>query len=464
MKLPGGSLRGTLLRWLLVPAMILLPLNAWFTYREGVAIANAAYDRSLLLAARTIAESLFVEQGRLSVSLPYAALELAENDLGGRLFYRVNGVHDELISGFDDFPPVPPDVPVSRTYSSLVRFYDADYQGHKVRVAAFHQPVNQDDVFGMALVQVAETLETRDALSERILLDTLFRQGMLIAVALVVILLGVVRGLRPLDRVRRDLEGRGVQDLTPLDESTVPAETRAFVAALNRYVGRLAELVELRKQFIANAAHQLRTPIAVLKTQIGVAQRETDPAAVRAVVDAMEETTRTAGRLANQLLSLTRAEHGAARKDEKVDLLQLARGVCLELAPRAIEMGIDLGLDTAAEQHMEIAGDPVLLQEMLANLIDNAIKYAGRGERATVRVSCCGPWCTLTVEDSGPGIPAHERPHVVKRFYRAPGQAAPGSGLGLAIVSEIVAQHAGRIELDEADIGGLRVRIELPRT
>jgi len=462
MKNSGGSLRGTLLRWLLIPTLVLLPLNALFTYREGVAVANAAYDRSLLLSARTIAERLNVQQSRLTVDLPYAAIDMAENDLGGRLYYRVTGIHNDFLAGFDDFPALPPNLPLSRAYPALVSFYNASYKGQQVRVAAFHQPINEQGVTGMALVQVAETFETRDALTERILLDTLRRQGLLIGAAIVLIIVGVARGLRPLDRVRADLEGRGIQDLTPLAESAVPAETRPFVAALNRYIGRLAELVELRKRFIANAAHQLRTPIAVLKTQIGVAQREADPQALRTIVDAMSDTTEAAARLANQLLSLTRAEHGVAARGEEVDLVALARSVCLDFAPRAVEARIDLGFDAAAPEPVVVHGDPVLLNEMLVNLIDNAIKYAGRGERVTVHVAGSDSACTLSVEDSGPGISAPERAQATKRFYRVPGQAVPGSGLGLAIVEEIVVQHAGRIELDEAEIGGLRVRVVLP--
>jgi len=459
----GGSLRGTLLRWLLLPTLILLPLNALFTYREGVAVANAAYDRSLLLSARTIAERLKVEHGRLVADLPFAALDMAENDVGSRLFYRVAGIDNEFLAGFADFPAHPHDVPLSRVYPALVSFYDSEYQGHAVRVAALLQAINQDGVLGMALVQVAETFESRDALTERILIDTLLRQALLLGAAVILIVAAVRRGLGPLDGLRAELEGRGVQNLTPLDESAVPAETRAFVAALNRYVGRLAELVALRKRFIANAAHQLRTPIAVLKTQIGVAQREPDPAALRAIVDAMDGTTQTAARLANQLLSLTRAEHGIAACGEPVDMIALARAVCLDMAANAMRANIDLGLDVSPSGVAIVAGDPVLLHEMLVNLVDNAIKYAGACRRITVQVrQSASRVCTLTVEDNGPGIAAPEREHVLKRFYRLPCRAVAGSGLGLSIVNEVVAQHAGRLRLDEAGTGGLRVTIELP--
>jgi two-component system sensor histidine kinase TctE len=367
-----------------------------------------------------------------------------------------------LLAGYADLPGPPDKLPMSTAYPALVHFYDVVYQGQQLRAAAFYQPINEQGLTGMAVVHVAETFATRDALTERILIDTLLRQALLIGCSIVLILVGISRGLRPIDRLRDNLEARGIQDLTPLDESAVPAETRPFVGALNRYIGRLAELVELRKRFIANAAHQLRTPIAVLKTQIGIARRETDLQSLHSIVQAMDSTTDTAARLANQLLSLTRAEHGVAASGQDVDMVALARNVCLDLSPRAVEAGIDLGFDAAASDPSVVRGDPMLLHEMLVNLIDNAIKYAGRGERVTVRVSAGDGLCTLIVEDSGPGIAAQERAQVKRRFYRVPGQSVPGSGLGLAIVDEIVTQHAGRFELDEAEIGGLRVRIRLP--
>lgn len=459
----GGSLRGALLRWLLLPTLVLLPLDAWWIYREGVAVADAAYDRSLLLSARTLAERLRVDGGRLVLDLPYAALDMTENDLGGELYYRVSGTRGELVAGFDDFPPLPAGLPLSTAYPTLVRFYEARYHDRPVRVAALHQPISEERLTGVALVQVAETLESRAALSQRILVATLLRQALLLGAAVLLILAAVRRGLKPLERMRADLERRDGHDLTPLDERNAPAETRAFVAALNRYIGRLVELIELRKRFIANAAHQLRTPIAVLKTQIGVARREPDDHALRGIVEAMDGTAQNAARLAHQLLSLTRAEHGMAARAEHVAMVPLARQVCLDLAPRATEAGIDLGLEAADSDVLAVGGDPVLLQEMLANLIDNATRYAGRGARVTVRLGPApGGACAVEVEDDGPGIPAGEHAHVLKRFYRVPGQTQPGSGLGLAIVGEIVARHGGRLSLHDMRPHGLRVRIELP--
>lgn len=461
-----ASLRATLLLWLLVPMLVLLPLNAYWTYHEGLLAANTAYDRSLLLSARTIAERIHVSGNKLSIELPYAALDMSDNDLGGDFYFRVTGLKREHVAGFDDFPPLPQNVPLSKAYPALVHFYDDEYRGRPVRVAALHQPVSGESITGVALIQVGETLESRAALTRRLLIDTLTQQGSLLALSVLVILLAVGRGLSPLERMRSDLEKREVNDLTPLDEAAVPAEARAFVSALNRYVGRLAKMVELRKSFIANAAHQLRTPIAVLKTQIGVAKRERDPAALSDVLKAIDDTTQSAARLANQLLSLTRAEHGidSGASIRSVDVVAMARHAGLEAVPRALESDVDIGLDDESDDSVVVFGDSVLLQELLSNVVDNAIKYAGKGARVTIRVSRrAGGGAILEVEDNGPGIPPHEREHVCKRFYRLAGQTVPGSGLGLAIVQEIVTRHNGRLKLLDASTGkGLLVRIELP--
>jgi two-component system sensor histidine kinase TctE len=456
------SLRGTLLRWLLPPAVIVLALNAIVTYREGVATANTAYDRSLLLSARTIAEGIRMTEGRLFVDLPYAAIDSTEDGLGARVFYRITGPDGRHLAGYDDFPAVPPQVRPSSAYPVLVRFYDGSYRGLPLRVAALDQPVSGEQRSVMALVQVAETLEARELLTKRLLLQTVVEQLLLLALAVGLILVTVKRGLASLDRLRSNAELRTVHDLTPFEESTVPGEARAFVRALNRYIARLAELITLRKRFIESAAHQLRTPIAVLKTQIALAQRERDLGSIREIVDAMSVTTDSAARLANQLLSLTRAEHGLAGQREAVDLGGLCRQVCLELSARAVAQDVDLGFEGPPHGSCTLDGDAVQLQEMLVNLLDNALKYAGAGERVVVRVRGEARRCVLEVDDSGPGIPETERTNVLRRFYRVPGQAVPGCGLGLAIVDETARQHGGTVALDDSPCGGLRVRLRFP--
>lgn len=458
-----SSLRATLLRWLLWPTLVALPLASLHAYHEGLALADAAYDRSLLLSARTMAETIRRVDGRYTVELSHAALDMAESGLGARVFHRIAGPDGQLLAGFADLPPVPPGLALSPAYPALVHLYDATYQGQPVRVAALHQPVSEPGGSGLALVQVAETLEARTLVTRRLLVNTVVRQLLLLALATGLILWAVRRGLAPLDGLRRDAEARSVDDLTPFDEHTAPGEARGFVLALNRYVARLAELITLRKRFIENAAHQLRTPIAVLKTQVALAARERDPQALREIVQAMSGTADAAARLANQLLSLTRAEHGPAQHAEEVDLATLARGLCLDMAPRALAGGADLGFDDAPCGDARLQGDPVLLQEMLANLLDNALKYAGPGALITVRVQALEDSLLLIVDDNGPGIAPHERAEALRRFHRLPGQAVPGSGLGLAIVEEIATRHGGTVRLADSPCGGLRVAVQLPR-
>lgn len=458
-----GSLRATLLRWLLWPTLVALPLASLHAYYEGLTVADAAYDRSLLLSARTMAETIRRVDGRYTVELSHAALDMAESGLGARVFHRIAGPDGQLLAGFDDLPPVPPGLALSPAYPALVHLYDATYQGQPVRVAALHQPVSEPGGSGIALVQVAETLEARTLATRRLLVNTVVRQLLLLALATGLILWAVRRGLAPLDGLRRDAEARSVDDLTPFDEHTAPGEARGFVLALNRYVARLAELITLRKRFIENAAHQLRTPIAVLKTQVALAARERDPQALREIVQAMSGTADAAARLANQLLSLTRAEHGPAQHTEEVDLAALARGLCLDMAPRVLAGGADLGFDDAPCGDARLQGDPVLLQEMLANLLDNALKYAGPGALMTVRVQALEDSLLLIVDDNGPGIAPHERAEALRRFHRLPGQAVPGSGLGLAIVEEIATRHGGSVRLGDSPCGGLRVAVQLPR-
>lgn len=438
-----------LLGWLLAPMLLLAAIGTASAYRNAVDYANRAYDRSLLISARAIAERVQVKGGRVSVDVPYAAVDLFESDIGARFYFRVSGYAGEFVAGVSDFPPVPPGVPRSELYPALVRFYDTTYLDEPVRVAALHQPVVAGPSSGVALVQVAETFEARTLLARRMLFDTLLRQGALLGAAALLVVVAVQLGLRPIGRLRESLSGRAETDLTPLDTAQVPRELRPLVATLNGHVARLANLIELRRHFISNAAHQLRTPLAVLKTQIGLAQRETDPAALVQITRAMDDTIDGAVRLAQQLLSLTRAEHGSELGEFRpVDLAALARDVCLDHAVAAHARGIDLGYD-GSPGSCPIQGDAVLLRELVVNLLDNALKYCPTGARITVRVQDPdGPVpVVLEVEDDGPGIPPEEYGRVLGRFYRLPGQQVPGSGLGLAIVREIAMRHGASVHL-----------------
>ena len=462
---PLGSLRGQLLRWLLIPLLALVAVNSVSLYRDALEAADIAYDRSLLASTRALAERVSVRDGKVVADVPYVALDSFETDTLGRIFYRVSGLRGETVSGYADLPPVPANVPRSELYPALVRFYHADYNGEPVRIAALLQPVFDDSMRGIALIQVGETLDARRALSRRILVNTLARQALLVLAVGTLVWFAVRLVLQPLMRLKNEVETRPLSDLSDVDPALVHREVRPLVGAMNGAMGRLQELIAGQRRFIADASHQLRTPLTVLKTQAELALRENDPAAMRAIVRSIAATTDSTVHLANRLLTLARIEHGGdSAALMPVSLTEVARQVGLELALPAVQKSIDLALEAPREAMVQ--GHALLLHELVSNLLDNAIRYTPVGGAVLLRVSEQGGTVLLEVQDSGAGIPQPERDKVFAPFYRAAAglETNPGgTGLGLAIVRDIVALHGGAIRLDASETGrGLKVLVRLP--
>ncbi|SFM05002.1 sensor histidine kinase [Rugamonas rubra] len=472
-----GSLRGQLLRWLLGPLIVLVLLNAVSVYRNALDAADMAYDRSLLASTRALAERVSVVNGKVVADVPYVALDSFETDTLGRIYYKVTGIRGETVSGYADLPPVPANVPRSQAYPALVRFYHASYHGQAIRIAALLQPVYDDSMRGIALIQVAETLDARRGLSNQILFDTLLWQaGLLVALALLV-WFAVRLVLRPLMRLKLAVETRSLSDLSDVDPALVHKEVRPLVAAMNGAMARLQSLIASQRRFIADASHQLRTPLTVLKTQAELALRECereqhDPERLRAalgeIVRSIAATTDSTVNLANRLLTLARIEHGGEGTAlAPVALRDTLRQVALEQAPAAVARNIDLSLE--AELDGLVRGHALLLHELVANLLDNALRYTPPGGSVVLRVLAGaaadgGPGrVLLEVEDSGHGIAAAEREKVFAPFYRAAAtleRNPGGAGLGLAIVADIAALHGAAIVLaDGAGGRGLRVRL-----
>ncbi|MFC5548304.1 sensor histidine kinase [Massilia aerilata] len=466
MKTPRspGSLRGQLLRWLIVPLVVLVALNAVSLYRDALDAADIAYDRSLLASTRALAERVSVRDGKVVADVPYVALDSFETDTLGRIYYRVGGLNGETVSGYDDLPPVPKNVKRSELYPALVRFYHADYNGEPVRIAALLQPVYDDSMRGIALIQVGETLDARRALSRRILLNTLLRQALLVLAVATLVWFAVRLVLQPLMRLKQVVETRKVDDLSDVDASMVHREVRPLVAAMNGTMARMQTLIGSQRRFIADASHQLRTPLTVLKTQAELALRENDPAAMQAIVRSIAATTDATVHLANRLLTLARIEHGSgSTPSHPVSLAALAQQVGLELALPAVQKDIDLALEAADGEDTTVPGQELLLREMLSNLADNAIQYTPRGGSVLLRVRRVMDAVLLEVQDSGPGIAEEEAEKVFMPFYRA--QAAletnpGGTGLGLAIVRDIATLHGATLAIGSADDGrGLKVSV-----
>jgi len=453
-----GSLRGRLLRRLAVLLALILLLSSLSAYWSARRAADTAYDRTLLASARAIADGLYSDAGTLKANVPYVALDTFAYDSAGRIYYQVLDLHGALVSGYEDLPATPRGTPRTDDYPALAHFYDADYRSQGVRVVSLLQPVSEPQLNGIAEIRVAETLGARERMARELLFGTLWRMGLLSLSALLLVWLAVSATLRPLERLRRTVVERTSDDLRPLPEAGLPRELRPLVNALNQFNDRLRSLFERQSQFIADAAHELRTPLAALKARVELGLRGEQPEVWRDTLEEAAVNTDRLTQLANQLLSLARIESGARAIAEggaqRLDLSQLAREQGLALAPLAHARGIALALE--AERPVWLRGEPTLLNELLCNLLDNAFAHTPAGGNVLVRVLEAG---VLEVQDDGPGIPEEDREKVFARFYRRSAHSS-GAGLGLAIVGEICRAHQARISLHQGLPHGLLVRVE----
>jgi two-component system sensor histidine kinase TctE len=452
-----------LITWLAGPLFVLWSVSTVIGYDIAKRFVNLAYDRALLEAALDIGRQVRVINDRIYVDLPDVALQILQTRESGGLYYLVTGPADEFISGDPDLPRPPAEAPEAN--ADRVRYYDEEFRGLEIRAVALRAPVEPGTGRGAVQIHVAERVTARDEFARQIILRMALPQGILILLAGLAVWYGVGRGLAPLSTLRGELESRSHRDLSALSEEQAPQEVRPLIHAMNDLLARLGTAISAQQRFIADAAHQLRTPIAGLKTQTELALRQSDPAGVQETLRKLQTATEQSARLVNQLLSLARAEPGAklGHAVERLDLARLARDAATEWVPRALARDIDLGYEGEAGAAW-IEGDPFLLRDMLGNLLDNAIRYSQRGGHVTVRVAGDGATVALSVEDNGPGIPGPERERVFERFYRVLGTGTEGCGLGLAIVREIALSHRAGVTLAAGAGGkGTAVRVTFPR-
>lgn len=444
------TLRRQLLAWLFWPLLLLWMTSSVFDYDIANRFVNLAYDSALLETAFDIGRQVKVQNDRIYVDLPDVVVQMLQTRDSGRVYYLVSGPRDEYITGQPDLPP-PPD-----PSSESVNYYDGNYQGRAVRIVTLHLPVDTGNNERIVRVQVAENRSARAEFANQILARMVLPQALLIVIAGAMLWYAVGRGLAPLGTLRQEIESRSHLDLSAVPEEDAPQEVRPLIHAINELLERLSLALAAQQRFIADAAHQLRTPIAGLKTQTELALRQTPPGDAQATLRQLRTATERTTRLVNQLLSLARAEPPVGRvmrAVERIDLAQLARDATAEWVPRALERGIDLGFDDPSS-FASVEGDPLLLREMLNNLLDNAVRYTPPGGQVTVRVRCESEHVVLAVEDNGPGIPDSERSRVFQRFYRVLGTGGEGCGLGLAIVHEIAQSHGAEVVLGSGN-GGL---------
>ncbi len=457
------TLRRQLIAWLAAPLFVLWSVSALITYDIAKRFVNLAYDRALLEAALDIGRQVKLSNDRIYVDLPEVALQILQTTESGSLYYVVTGPEEEFISGEPDLPR-PPDE-TSEATPDRVRYYDEEFRGFEIRAVALRAPVEPGTGRGAVLIQVAERVTARDEFARQIILRMVLPQAILILLAGLAVWYGVGRGLAPLSTLRREIESRSHRDLSALSEEQAPQEVRPLISAMNDLLARLGTAISAQQRFIADAAHQLRTPIAGLKTQTELALRQSQLGQLDETLRQLRTAAEHSARLVNQLLSLARAEPGAklGQAIERLDLARLARDATTEWVPRALARHIDLGYD-GEESAAWIEGDAFLVRDMLGNLLDNAIRYTQHGGQVTVRVTAGTDAVVLSVEDNGPGIPEQERERVFERFYRVLGTGTEGCGLGLAIVREIALSHHAEVTLAAGAGGqGTVARVVFPR-
>jgi two-component system sensor histidine kinase TctE len=433
-------------------------VNLWTTYRNALDTADLITDHTLLASAKAIAENLRQSEGVLEAPIPPASLEMFASDPPDRVVYRVTGPRGELLAGHADVL-VPPREP--KDLQPL--YFGAEYENEPVRAVVIAQPVAGNDNPGNALVAVGQTLHSHDRLVSELWRKALFDQILLVAAAGLLALLGLNRGLAPVMRLREAVTKRDPAVLEPLAIEGVQTELKPLVTALNDAFARVLQQVATQRRFIANAAHQLRNPLALARTQANVGLRAETVAAKNEALAGIDRAVGRMAYLSNQLLQLARAEQGSALlRKETVDFERIARDVAASLAEAALARQIDLGFESPGSS-LPIHGHSSLLRELVANLVDNAVRYTPPGGTVTATVLGEDGKIVLRVEDSGAGIPEAERQLVFERFYRRLESGSEGSGLGLAIVREIVLAHDGTVDLaSRAPPPGLVVTVCLP--
>lgn len=453
------SLRSRLLRRLWWPLLVVLVLSAAYEYDQALTRARDEQDLALRLVAIALASRLDVDaddarDDDLGWHLGRTMAAMQRADLTDRLVFVVVDSHRVVIGGDASLLPL-----ADAGVADSSPYADRQVNGQAMRVVTFPHP----SPLGPVTVVVAETTHRRAQQAQRVLLDTVPPNLLLIALALLLVRTGVTRAMSPLDRLSESVAQRAPEDLSSLPLEPLPNEVLPLVGSINRLMTHVRTSVESQQAFLSNAAHQLRTPLAGVQTQIELALREATESQRQRLLKVQQALQRMV-HMTHQMLALARSSAQATSVEdfESIDLRQLLEDAASAWLDQALAARVDLGFEAAPAT---ARGSTWMLREMLGNLIDNAIRHSPMEGRVTVRCGCTdagGPW--LSVEDDGTGIPPDEHQKVLERFYQLPGAKPGGAGLGLAIVREVVQRHRAKLTLDCGEKGqGLAVRVEFPK-
>jgi len=452
------SLFGEILDWMLTPLLLLWPVSLALTWLVAQGLANKPFDRALEYNAQALAQLVIVQRGKVQFNLPQSASEILRADESDTVFFQVSGPRGEYLAGERDLPRPPAIDEDPPTGTVLLR--DEEYKGIDLRVAYIwvRMPLPGEP---SALVQVAETREKRSVLATEIIKGVMLPQFVILPLAALLVWLALARGIKPLHRLEERIRARKPEDLSPINHKDVPLEVVPLVDSVNDLLQRLHDSIATQKRFLADAAHQLKTPLAGLRMQADLAQREgTNTEDLKRSLAQIGRSSMRATHTVNQLLALARAE-SAVPAMQGCNLVRIVTDVVQDCLPRAMDKHIDLGYEGAGASTpgVWLNGNATLLAELVRNLVDNAINYTPSTSEqpgvVTVRVQAdhFGQILLLQVEDSGPGVPLAERELIFQPFYRALGSEADGSGLGLPIVMEIARQHGAQVLLQDARPG-----------
>lgn len=458
------SLSKGLLLGIFIPVLLFITIDTVLLYKQALVAVNIAYDRTLLASAKSIGEQLIITgQGndeKIEAHIQYSAVEAFEADTVSRIAYQVTDHKGRHVDGVNDLPPWQGTIPNKGPFAALVAFYDDVHRGRAVRVAVLLQPVASINNRAMVTVQVAETLELREELANGILRDTLFRQALL-ALLIVVVTYAVVHwAIRPVKKLSEQIKNREPSDLSPIQANDLPTELQPIVQATNDTMSRLGHLLTNQKRFVRDTAHQLRTPLAVLKTQVQSALRgDVDPLLglqeIRLTVD-------RATALANQMLSLAKVEQLKSQSQTSAVLWSsILRDIAIELSPLIAEKNLDFVIETDA---CEVLAHEWMLRELSRNLLHNAISFSPLNGQLTVQLKQQDDAIELLIQDQGGGISDELMQRLCQPF--SSGNIRSGSGLGLSICQEICRSLLGRLEFKNIQnnkaVKGLLVKAIIP--
>ena len=453
-----SSLRKKLLVLLVPPLLILILIASSILFRFAIVEQRDAFDNALYDSAYSIYQLIQKSDDSIeNLSLPKNEKQFILNDQSDVIFYNVVGTDGKLLNGDSDGGLMPQ----IKEQTSNPNFRDGIVHNLNVRIVSTLVSIQKNGVELPVYIQVAETLNKREALASNVLIDIIVPQLLLVLFTIIIIWFGVERGLQPLFDLQAAVSKRSYLDLSAIEMPDVPTEVMILVNSVNSLMRQLESVLSAQNRFIADAAHQLRTPLAGAQAQLELALLESDPDQHQELLERVSTSMERLSHTITQLLSLARSQQDASHNMvmSRVNLNKIAQEVTTDMVPTAIKKGLDLGFE-ADTQSTIILGDSKRLKEMLYNLVDNALLYTPAGGKVTVKVQHEAGEIVLSVIDNGPGIPKSEREKVFERFHRVIGTGQEGSGLGLAIVMEIAQLHQANVEIaDEPRKKGLNIQV-----